>query len=551
VSFDYFDQDDAPDAPPPPADDTAKAVLAPAAWAAGPQGWVKPGDTGTLPHNLEAEQALLGPLMFDRETIWQLPDDFGPESFYEPYHGRVFAICRRQIEAGMSADPTMMTHQFEGDPAYEGSGGFRYLVDLVDRAPPSATAASYGRIIHDLALRRQLMEAAASIFWGANDMEQPAQTHLEAAETHLLSLRSLSPGVDMIDAQAASQMVFDHLDADEASLGGVLSGLGPLDKAMGPEMPGELTLTAGRPGMGKSTLAAVKALNAARPDLVLLNPNLSERDRQELHLTMPAPVGVLFISGEMAVKQSTWRLLAGVAFQLYGDAAPTYSAIKKRRVTPEQRDMLEEARRVWDSSNIMQVRKTGIKMASIRSMAKRLSARWHRQGIKLGKVIIDHGGLIRPDNERLSEYEGQSQIARDCKQLAGDLGVPVEVLLQLSRKTEDREDKRPQLSDLRSSGQWEENADTVLLTYREAYYAKKEKEPIVGKGLDADAKWLDWDRRRKSKALAVILAKTRDTDGGEVELWADMGHHAVLGQEPQSVGGFDFDSVPLPSGSGR
>lgn len=545
MSFDYFDTP-ADDSPAPDAVTPAADLQAPAKWSAGPQGWVKPGETGALPHNLEAEQALLGQIMFDRDAVWQLPDDFGPESFYEPYHGRIYAVCRRQIDAGMMADPTMLTHQFAGDPAYEETGGLRYLADLIDRAPPSAHAGQYGRIIHDLALRRQLMEAASAIFWGASDMDRPAQTHLEDAESHLLSLRSLSPGVDMVDAPTASQMVFDHLDADESTLGGVLSGLAPLDNAMGPEMPGELTVTAGRPGMGKSSLAAVKALNAARPDLVLLNPNLTDRDRQELHLTMPASVGVLFISGEMAVKQSTWRLLAGIAFHLYGKAAPTYSAIKKRRITPEQRDMLVEARRVWDTSNIMQVRKTGIRMASIRSMAKRLSAKWHRQGIKLGKVIIDHGGLIRPDNERASEYEGQSQIARDCKQLAGDLEVPVEVLLQLSRKVEEREDKRPQISDLRSSGQWEENADTVLLTYREAYYAKKEKEPIVGKGLDADAKWSDWDRRRKSKRLAVILGKTRDTDGGEVELWCDMGHHAVLGQEPQDVGGFDFASLPQP-----
>lgn len=560
MGFDLFAGDDgAPDDSAPIPEQTGD-LSAPPMWRAGPRGWLKPGDTGALPHNLEAEQALLGSLMFERDVIWQLPEDFGPESFYEPLHGRLFEIIKRQIDVGMTADPTMLLHHFEDDGAFHEMGGLRYLADLVDRSPPSVNAGQYAVTIHDLALRRQLMETASSIFWGAADTTRPATSHLEDAEGHLLGLRSLSHGVEMVDAETASQMVIDHLEADESTLGGVSTGLRPLDLQIGQMMPGELILLAGRPGMGKSSLAAVIALNAARPDLVLHNPNLSERDRQELHLTLPPAVGVLFISGEMQVKQSTWRLLAGVAFQLFGSAAPTYSQIKRKRCSPEQIQMVREAKKVWDSSPIIQVKRTGLKLSQVRSMARRQAAKWARKGIKLGLVVADHGGLFQPEDPyRMSEYEAQSQIAKGSKTLAGDLGIPMMVLLQLSRKTEDRDDKRPQLADLRSSGQWEENADTVLLAYREAYYAQKEKEPIDNGAGGAMVKWADWDRRRKSKALAVILGKTRDTEGGEVELWCDIGHHAILGMEPEPVGqlfgfddgrpGIDFSKVRQPGGS--
>lgn len=542
MSFDLFGDDTADTGP----DGQSPANLpAPAKWRAGPQGWVKPGEVGSLPHNLEAEQALLGVLMFDRDAIWQVPEDFGPESFYEPFHGRIYAVIRDQVRAGMSADPTMLSHRFPDDPAYETCGGFRYLVDLLDRAPIPAMAGHYAQTIHDLALRRQLMEAASAIFWDAADTSVPAQTHLEAAEGHLLGLRSLAHGVDVVDAATASQMVIDHIDADDSQVGGVVTGLDPLDNQIGPMLPGDLILLAGRPGMGKSSLAAVLAVNVARPDLVLHNPNLTERDRQELHMRLPPGAGVLFISGEMAVKQSTWRQLSSIAFLLYGKAAPTYSAIRRKKLTPEQADMVREAKKVWDQSDFYQVKRTGLKLSGVRSIARRLSARLARQGKRLGLVVVDHGGLVQADDSRLKEYEAQSQVARGSKALADELQVPMVVLLQLNRDVEKREDKRPQLADLRSSGQWEENADMVLLAYREAYYAQKEKEPM-GKGLDAEARWSDWDRRRKSKALAVILGKTRDTEGGEVELWCNIGHQHVLAKEPADVGGFEFASLPLP-----
>jgi replicative DNA helicase len=206
-----------------------------------------------------------------------------------------------------------------------------------------------------------------------------------------------------------------------------------------------------------------------------------------------------------------------------------------------------EAKRIFDGIPMRQIKRTGMKLSALRSLARREASLLARQGVKLGLLTFDHVGLLAPDGRTNGDYEAQSQIARGMKELAGELGVPVLALIQLSRKVEERDDKRPQQSDLRASGQWEENADTIMLAYREAYYAQKEREPVDNGAPGAMVKWADWDRRRKSTDLELILAKTRDGEGGDVRLWTKVGHHAVRGIEPRDANAFDFSAVTHPS----
>lgn len=551
MSFDYFADDPGPGGE---ADLPGDGELAPGLLAAPdimPQEWrqvrAKP-----LPHNLEAEQALLGAVMFENNLLHRLPEGLDGPHFYEPFHQRLWAAMTTTIRRGDMAEPTLLMSQFAEDPAFEAFGGLRYLADLVDRAPPSFSAPQYAREVYDLGIKRQLMRAAAEVFWACHVPETSARDQIEFAERSLLTIRPAeTEGARVYSAEEAVQLVVDHMDATDAELGAVKTGLAPLDNALGYLLPGEMTLLGGRPGMGKSTLEGAICLNVAWPEFRLLDPSLDDHQRFALRQGMPAPLGVLKISGEMAVKQMTWRMLADVAFMLYGAAAPTYSRIKKRTLTPDQRAMIDEAARLFKNIPLRQLKRTGLKVSGLRSLARREQARFARLGLKLGLITVDHAGLIEPDDRSFGEYQGQSQIAKDLKALAGELEIPIIPLIQLSRKVEERDDKRPQLADLRASGQWEENADAVMLCYREAYYARKEKEPVDNGAAGAMLKWSDWDKRRKSPDLDVLLPKTRDDEGGEVKLWSAIGHHAVRGMEPAFTGGLDFSSHIHPNDTDR
>lgn len=505
-----------------------------------------------LPHNHEAEQALLGSVMFENHVLHRIPEGLEPSHFYEPFHQRLWGAIAGTIRRGDLAEPTLLMTLFADDPAFQAFGGLRYLADLVDRAPPAANAPQYAREVYDLGIRRALMRAAAEVFWSNHDMEVPAAEQIEFAERSLLTIRPAeTQSARVYSADEAADLVMEHLDATDADLGAVKTGLAPLDNALGYLLPGEMTLLGGRPGMGKSTLEGAICLNVAWPEFRLLDPSLDDHQRFALKQDMPAPMGVLKISGEMAVKQMTWRMLADIAFMLHGPAAPTYSRIKKRTLSTAQRAMIQEARDLFSGIPLRQLKRTGLTVSGLRSLARREQARFARMGLKLGLITFDHAGLMEPDDRRHGEYQGQSQIAKDLKSLAGELEVPIIPLIQLSRKVEERDDKRPQLADLRASGQWEENADAVMLCYREAYYARKEKEPVDNGAAGAMLKWSDWDKRRKSPDLDVLLPKTRDDEGGEVKLWSAIGHHAVRGMEPAFTGGLDFSSHIHPNDTDR
>lgn len=545
MSFDYFDVPEGPEVESAPTILGAGEIAAPDLGK--PQHW-REIDVKALPHNLEAEQALLGAIMFENDLTWRLPEGLEAGHFYEPFHQRLWAAIMSAIQRGQHAEPTLLSKMFEDDPAYDEFGGLRYLADLVDHAPPGNRVKDYAAAVHDAGIRRDLMKAAADVFWSCHDPEKSARDQIEFAERSLLSIRPAEvEGAKVYSADEAGDLVLAHMEATDADLGAVKTGLEPVDRALGYLLPGEMVLLGGRPGMGKSTLEGAICMNVAWPEFRLLDPGLDDHERLAIRQSIGEPMGVLKISGEMAVKQMTWRMLADIAFMLHGSKAPTYSKIKKRTLTVDQKAMIQEARDLFARIPLRQLKRTGLRVSGLRSLARREQARFARQGLKLGLITVDHVGLLEPEGRVSGEYEAQSQIARGLKTLAGELEVPIIPLIQLSRKVEDRDDKRPGLADLRASGQWEENADAVMLAYREAYYASKEKEPVDNGAAGAMLKWSDWDRRRKSKDLDVLLPKTRDDEGGEVKLWCAIGHHAVRGLEPTWTGGLDFSAARHPS----
>lgn len=463
-----------------------------------------------LPHNIEAEQALLGILLFDNGAYERVGDQLRAEAMFEPFHQRLYARIEADIRKGHLAEPILLAKAFEGDEAFGDLGGLRYLADLVDRAPPSLNAVDYAASIMEQAAYREMMRVGAELMAAAR-RPGPIEAKLEEAERaiHRLAVTD-SRAPAFTTAQDASQAVLDYLDNEE-DVDGVNWGLEPLDRALGPMQAADLVVLGGRTSMGKSALASDLCLNVAMQGR-----------------------GVIEINGEMTVQQMTRRHLTSLAFTKYGKAAPSYTAIRKRMVTREQRAMLVEAKAEFDRLPISLLQRPGLGFGALRSLVRKERAKMARDGVKLGLLIVDHAGLIKADGGGRSRYEDQTAVSNGMKELAHELGIPVMALAQLSRETEKRDNKRPSLSDLRDSGAWEQDADVVIGVYRDAYYAKREPEP-KDDGVTGSPKsnaWAEWDRRCRSKTIEAIILKAREGDCTTVELWGDMATNAIRAREP-------------------
>lgn len=467
----------------------------------------------SLPHNLEAEQALLGCLMYDNAGYERAADVVRPEALFEPFHQRLYASIERRIRAGQLAEPILLADEFREDPGFKELGGIRYLADLVDHAPPVVSAGDYATAIAEQATRREMIRVAGEMMAAAR-APGAVDAKLEEAERaiHKLSV-SDTRAPAFTTAEDASQAVLDYLDSEEA-IDGVNWGLEPLDRALGPMQAADLIVLGGRTSMGKSALASDLAINVAMQGR-----------------------GVIEINGEMTVQQMTRRHLTSLAFTKFGKGAPSYTAIRKRTVTAEQRAMLTEAKAEFDRLPISLLQRPGLAFGALRSLVRKERAKMAREGVKLGLLIVDHAGLIKADGGGRSRYEDQTAVSNGMKELAHELSIPVMALAQLSRETEKRDNKRPSLSDLRDSGAWEQDADVVIGVYRDAYYAKREPEPKDDGKPNSASAWAEWDRRCRSKTIEAIILKAREGDCTTVELWGDMATNAIRAREPDD-GGF-------------
>jgi len=448
----------------------------------------------SLPCNLDAERDLLGAILINNEASAKVSSFLKPEHFYEPVHSRIFDAISILIDRGEIADPITLKSYFENDSALADIGGAQYLGRLAASATTIINAENYGKIIYDLALRRELINLGEEIVNTAYDsgLEETSSTQIESAEKQLFALAEngtheggLTPV--RVAVNIAVKSIEDAFQRD-GNLVGVTSGLRDLDGKLGGLHKSDLLILAGRPSMGKTSLATNIAYNAAKAHYASGGAE-------------GAPVG--FFSLEMSAEQLVARVLA---------EATEISSEKLRRgelTDDEFANKLVPQSAILSELPLYIDDTPAISIAALRTRARRL-----KRSHGLGMIVVDYLQLMKGSGRGDNRVQEISEVTQGLKAVAKELDIPVIALSQLSRQVENRDDKRPQLSDLRESGSIEQDADVVMFVYREEYYEGR-KEPSEG-----TAEHLEWQERMAQvhNMAEVIIGKQRHGPIGIVKL---------------------------------
>ncbi len=462
------------------------------------------------PSNVAAEQALLGALLANNKAYERVSEFLIPEHFADPLHGRIFQAIARRIEAGQLADAITLKAEFEHSDVLEEVGGTAYLGQLLTAMVGIINAGEYGRAVHDAWLRRQLIDVGETVVnnaFGA-DPELDGIKQIEAAEQSLFDLATDggSSGGFVSFERALGEAIEGAARAFQRAghVSGLTTGLRDLDARTGGFHPSDLLVLAGRPGMGKTALATKIAFGAAKA--------LAEEARAAGADVTPRATVAIF-SLEMSAEQLATRLLSEEA-RISGD--------RIRRGDIGQKEFDNFVRVSSEISGLpLQIDDTpAITLSAMRTRCRRLK---RTKGLAL--IVVDYLQLMRPSagtkpENRVLEI---SQITQGLKAIAKELAVPVLALSQLSRAVESREDKRPQLSDLRESGTIEQDADAVMFIYRDEYYLaqKMPKEMAFDNGdkfQGAIDKWQQ-DMDRSHNKAELIIAKQRHGPTGKIDLF--------------------------------
>jgi len=453
------------------------------------------------PQNVEAEQALLGAILINNEAYYRVSDFLLPEHFQEGLHQNIFHLASTLIRAGKVANPiTLKTHLPEevkiGDLTTS-----QYLARLAAEATTIINAEDYGRTLYDLALRRRLIEVGETVVNTAYDtpVGMTSTDQIESAERSLYELaekgtsgkgftpfsRALTTAVDM--AAKAYQR--------DGKLSGIATGLKDLDAKMGGLQPSDLIIVAGRPGMGKTALATNIAYNIARA--------WNGETRADGHIETVNGGIVGFFSLEMSAEQLATRIIAERT------GIPS-SHIRRGGITEADFEMIKDVSVELQRLPFYVDETGGLAIAQLCARARRLK---RQKGLDV--LVIDYIQLLSGSQKRQGESRVQevTEITTGLKALAKELNVPIIALSQLSRQVESRDDKRPQLSDLRESGSIEQDADVVIFVFREEYYlANKEPRP----GSEEHIKWQTEMEIVAGKA-EIIIGKQRHGPTGTVQ----------------------------------
>jgi replicative DNA helicase len=451
----------------------------------------------TVLHNIEAEQALLGALLLNNGALEHVSDFLKAEHFANGLHGRVYESIQRLIDRGQIADPITLKDIFHQDEHLAAVGGAGYLVDLAESVVSIISAADYGRLIYDLYLRRQLISLSHEIVQEVRDFEldNTAIQHIETAEKKLYDLATTGQtgGGAIAFREALTQAIQTAEIAykRDSHVVGVTTGFLDLDKWLGGLHPSDLLILAGRPSMGKTALATNIAFNAAL---------CFARNNQE-----GAPVA--FFSLEMSAEQLATRILSS-------ESKISSDRIRRGEIRSEDFPTFVEISRSIHNTPLFIDDTASLSIMALRNRARRLK-RQHN----IGLIVIDYLQLLESSNRKSSDNRVQeiSEITRALKGIAKELNVPVLALSQLSRAVEQRDDKRPQLADLRESGSIEQDADVVMFVFREEYYEGRKQPP------EGTEKHLEWLKRMDSvyNKAEIIIAKQRHGPIGTVKLFFD------------------------------
>ena len=454
-----------------------------------------------LPQNIEAEEALLGSILTDNRCVDLLDLEIEPQHFFVPVHGRIYEAVRQIIVRGQVADSITLAQYFEKDTGLVDIGGPQYLKRLENSITGTSNVSDYAKVIRDLSLRRDLLRIGNEISSQAVDSQinAPAEELLESAESHLFNLAEKG-NMQSNGPKPFNESLISAIESAErahkrdGNLSGLSSGLGSMDELLGGLHNSDLIVLAGRPSMGKTALATNIAFSAATE---------LEKDRK----------AVAFFSLEMSDEQLANRILAeqaGVSSEL----------IRRGKLTNEEFTRLVRVSNDLTEVNLFIDDTPAINIAQIRTRARRLK-RKHMVSL----IVVDYLQLVHGTSNHESRVQEISEITQGLKAIAKELNVPVLALSQLSRAVELREDKRPQLADLRESGTIEQDADVVMFIFRQEYYeARAEPKSNGNESVEKfQERYTRWQENlANSKNIAdIIVAKQRHGPVGTIQIHFD------------------------------
>jgi replicative DNA helicase len=455
-----------------------------------------------LPYDIDIEQALLGSILVDNYSLERVATRLKPEHFYDPLHQRLFTAIERMWERGHAVTPLTLKSMMEGDAGLQEVGGHNYLISLARAAPALPNIPDYVRIVSALALRRTLIEVGQELVEMAYEspLDMSPQQQIEEGEKALYRVAEKARfdngprSFDAVLTEAIEQA--ERALSQGGSISGVATGFNDLDGLLGGFHPSDLIVIAGRPGMGKTALATNIAFYAAR---------LWAKDREEqAEPRRGAPV--LLFSLEMAASQLSARILSE-------QTEIEMRKIRTGRFSDAEWDRFVHTAQMLGNLPLHIDDTGGISIAQIAARSRRL-----KREKEIGLIVVDYLQLIEPASRRHeNRVQEVTEVTKGLKALAKELSVPVVALSQLSRGVDNRDDKRPVLSDLRESGSIEQDADVVMFVYREEYYLKsREPDP----GTSDHAEWMEKLDRVHNRA-EVLVEKHRHGPTNKVVLFFD------------------------------
>ena len=447
-----------------------------------------------VPMNIEAEQALLAALLTSNSVYERISDFLRPEQFYDDVNGKIFEAIAKLLENNQLADPLTLKNYFLQKDEMELIGGDRYLIELAKNSTILSNTTEYGKLIYDLYQRREILKISDEITNEANsfDLETNASQIIEKAEVKLYNLSSTGEisqdfkkfSTSLVEAINSAESAYKR----EGQLSGIATGFTDLDQLLGGFHKTDLLILAGRPSMGKTALAtniAFKMVNTK---------SIDDENKKNV---------VGFFSLEMSSEQLATRILAE-------DSSISSEKIRRGQLNSNDFQKIVKSSQTLGDLSLYIDDSPNLSISALRTRARRLKRKYGLNAIVIDYLQLIRPSLSRPDNRVLEIAE----MTRNLKSLAKELNIPVLCLSQLSRQVEQRDDKRPQLSDLRESGAIEQDADVVMFIYREEYYIER-KEPSPG--TEDYQKWQE-KMAKIHNVAEVLVAKQRHGPIGKVNL---------------------------------
>ena len=446
-------------------------------------------DIKELPNNIEAEQSIIGSILLNNEIFDEINLLINSKNFYDPMHQKIFMAIEKLIYSGMLANPITLKNYFENEK--DELNIPNYLFKITKFSTSSRQAIEYSKLIYDLYVKRELIKISENIIDTAksNDLDNDGKSIIENFEKSLFDLAEKgSFSSSLVKFDEAMKMTIEMASSaykNEEGIVGVPTGLTDLDYRLGGLHKSDLLIIAGRPSMGKTALATNIAFNAAK--------KIQNDGRKST---------IAFFSLEMSSEQLSTRILAEQSRIKSND-------IRRGKISEEQFDKFIEISKNISELPLYIDETPAISIAALSNRARRIKRLYG-----LDMVVVDYIQLMKASNFREGRVQEISEITQGLKALAKELSVPVLALSQLSRAVEHRDDKKPQLSDLRESGSIEQDADVVMFVYREGYYLEK-KEPRP-----ATVEHAEWQAKMNevSNLAEIIIGKHRHGPTGNVML---------------------------------